>query len=198
MICTYPHLMEKEQKVEPSRFIYILLLRYPDNFSKIFRFFSRCYYNHVSIGISDTGGTFYSYVTKGFRIELPKQHPTFKRQEVPCRLYRVEISDEVYAVTKEVLANHQKQAHNFKYNNLGLLLCFARIVYPRKQRYFCSQFVCEILEQIRAVPLAKHSALYLPDDFMKMDGLDLCFSGLLSQLVNVSKSLPLSHIGGLI
>jgi hypothetical protein len=52
--------------------------------------------------------------------------------------------------------------------------------------------VCEILEQIRAVPLAKHSALYLPDDFMKMDGLDLCFSGHLSHIVGLSKPLTLA------
>lgn len=189
MLSIYPNSMEKEQGADPKRYIYILLVRYPDMYSKIFRLFSRCYYNHASIGVSETNGTFYSYVTKGFRKELPKKHPTFKRQEVPCKLYRVEVSEEIYAVTRATLDDHEKKARHFKYNSLGVLLCFLRIVFPRQKRYFCSQFVCEILEQIRAVPLAKHSSLYLPDDFMEMDGLDLCFSGFLSELVGLSRPI---------
>jgi len=188
MIYTYPYWTKQEQAAAHKRYIYLLLFRYPDVFSKLFRFFSRCYYSHVSIGISDSNGTFYSYVTKGFRKELPKQHPTFKQREVPCRLYRVEISNEIHAVTKAFLDNHEKQAHNFKYNNLGVLLCFIRIVYPRKRRYFCSQFVSDVLEQTKAVPLEKHSALYLPDDFMNMNSLNLCFTGNLSQLVSLSET----------
>ena len=190
MVCACPS--KTVQEAGSKRYIYILLLRYPDTFSKIFRFFSRCHFSHASIGISDSDGTFYSYITKGFRKELPKLHPTFKRQEVPCKLYRVEVSEEIYSVTKATLDEHEKRAHDFKYNNIGLLLCLMQVVFPRRKRYFCSQFVGEILEQIRAVPLVKHSSLYLPDDFMEMDGLDLCFSGFLSHLVGLSKPLALA------
>jgi Orthopoxvirus protein of unknown function (DUF830). len=178
-----------QQETDAKRYIYVLLLHYPDVFSKIFRFISRCRFSHASIGVSGSDGVFYSYVTKGFRIELPKQHPKFKQQEVPCRLYRIEVSDEIHRVTRDTLDDHAKQAHNYKYNNLGVALCLMRIVYPFGNRFFCSQFVSEILAQMRAVPLEKHCSLYLPDDFEKMEGLDLCFSGYLSQLVKQPKSM---------
>ena len=191
MICACPEIknIEAQQEAISKKYIYVLLLRYPDTFSKIFRFISRCRFNHASIGVSESDGVFYSYVTKGFRIELPKKHPLFKQQEVPCRLYRIEVSDEIHRVTRDTLEDHAKHAHNYKYNNLGLALCLMRIVYPFRNKFFCSQFVSEILEQMRAVPLEKHCSLYLPDDFGKIEGLDLCFSGHLSQLVKHPKSV---------
>ena len=185
----YKNIMEQEWDVDGKRYIYVLLMRYPDTSSKIFRFFTRTYYNHASIGVSNSDGIFYSYVTKGFRKEFPKEHPTFKRREVLCRLYRAEISDEIYNVTKATLESHERQTYKFKYNTFGVLLCFLRFVYTRKNRYFCSQFVSEILEQTRAVSVAKHSALYLPDDFTKQKGLELCFSGYLSHLVKQGKPI---------
>jgi inositol transport system substrate-binding protein len=70
------------------------------------------------------------------------------------------------------------------------MLCFLRIAYPLKDKYFCSQFVSEILEKVKAVPLKKHYSLYLPDDFMRMSELDLCFTGNLSQLMNPMRPAP--------
>ena len=172
---------------ETKRYINILLVRYPDICSILCRLLSGGYYNHASIGVSDSDGTFYSYVITGFRIEIPKKHPTFKRREIPCRLYRLEVSEEIYDVVKATLEDHTRQRHKHKYSYLGMFLCFMRIVYISQNRYFCSQFVSEVLDQVRAVPLSKHSALYLPDDFIKMKELDLCYTGYLSQLVQTER-----------
>ena len=86
MIYTYQdqYLNEHADQIwgeDSKRYIYVLLLRYPDTFSKIFRIFSRGHYNHASIGISNSDGVFYSYVTKGFRKEIPKKHPTLKKRK---------------------------------------------------------------------------------------------------------------------
>lgn len=107
-------------------------------------------------------------------------------------MYRVEISDEKYRNVKAALEEHIKHAHNCRFSYLGLILCYMRIKISLKNRYFCSQFVSEILETTDAVPLDKHSSLYLPDDFTRMKGLELCFSGSLSELVNPQTSLALS------
>ena len=167
----------------PSRYVIILLLSYPDNFSKLFRFISRSRYSHVSIGVSDSDWTFFSYVLKGFRTEKPHKHPTYKTREIPCQLYRIAVTDEQYAVAKAMLEEHSQHAQMHRFSYLGLLLCYMRINLQLKDRYFCSQFVSEILEKSRTLPLAKHSSLYLPDDFIDMDGLEFCYAGNLSQLV---------------
>ena len=177
-----------------KRYIYILLTCYPDTFSKLLRFFSRGQYNHASIGVSDSDGVFYSYVTTGFRKEMPKEHPQFKKHEVPCRLYRLPVSDEVYEMARTLLEGHAERADRFKYNTLGLIFCVLRMVYKRENRFFCSQFVSEVLQELGAIPLKKHSALYLPDDFTKMQGLDLSFAGYLSELVKPSRSTALFSV----
>ena len=177
-----------------ERYIYILLTRYPDTFSKLLRFFTRGQYNHASIGVSDSDGVFYSYVTTGFRKEMPTEHPLFKKHEVPCRLYRLPVSDEIYRMARTLLESHAKRADRYKYNTLGLLFCVRRIVIKQKDRFFCSQFVSEVLQELGVVPLAKHSALYLPDDFTKMPELDLSFVGYLSELVKPSQSKVLLSI----
>jgi len=169
---------------DPQRYIYVMLLKYPDRFSKTFRFFSRNKYSHASIGISDSDFTFYSYVLKGFRIEFPRKHPTFKTQEIPCELYRIEVTEEKYQVAKAVLEDHVKHSHNCRFSYLALLFCYMRIKLPLKDRYFCSVFVTEILDKVKAVPLKKHYTFYLPDDFLTMEGLEHVYSGHLSQLVN--------------
>jgi len=177
-------LNEKPKK----RYIYIMLLNYPDRFSKMFRFISRSKFSHASIGVSDSDWTFFSYVLKGFRREYPKKHPTYKKQEVLCKLYRVEVSEQKYQKTKKALEDHAAGAHDNKFSYLGFCLAVLHIAYPLKKQYICSQFVTEILEEVDAVPLKKHRSLYLPDDFIKMDELDLCYSGNLSQLYRPNSS----------
>ena len=195
MLCVSRNEMEKadiQMNLPDKHYLYVLLVRYPDTYSKLFRVFTRCKYTHASIGIGDTEGTFYSYVTKGFRKELPKKHPTFKKQEIPCRLYQLEVTKEIYDVAKLELQDHEKRAYNFKYNFLGVILCLMRLVWPRKNRYFCSQFVSEILTQTEAVSIPKHSALFLPDDFGEIEEFRLCFTGYLSKLVSRSNRVEIS------
>ena len=181
--CDNKNIGKPKWEDDGKQYIYILLVRYPDRISTISRFLTMCKYSHASIGVSDSGGTFYSYATNGFRKELPIKHPTFRAKEVLCKLYSIEVSDEICGVAKDILADHEQQSHKYKYNFFGVLLCLLRLVLPRKNRYFCSQFVSDMLKQMGVVPLAKHTALYLPDDFTKMKELHLRFSGYLSELV---------------
>ncbi|MDR2956659.1 MAG: hypothetical protein LBU61_00570 [Coriobacteriales bacterium] len=170
--------------VDQKQYVYVLLVRYPDRFSRFYRFLSQSKYSHASIGISDSDWTFFSFVLKGFRTELPRKHPTFKTKEIPCELYRVEVSTEKYIQAKAILEEHVKRSHHYKFSYLGLLFCYMRIKLHLKDRYFCSHFVSEVLDQIQAVPLTKQSSFYLPDDFMSMSGLELYYTGNLSRLVN--------------
>jgi len=187
---TYRHEIQTQRPVEQprrpvddKRYIYILLVRYPDRFSRLFSFLFRTRFTHASIGVGDKDFTFFSYVTKGFRRELPRQHPTFKKQDIPCRLYRLEITDEVYASTIAAIESHIGKSDLHKFSFVGTLLAHMRISYHSKKRYFCSQFVCEILQQAQAIRLNRQTNLYLPDDFIEMNELELVYAGFLSGLV---------------
>lgn len=163
--------------------INILLVRYPDKTSTLLRFFTRNTYTHASIGIDGADGKFYSLVTNGFRIEKPYAHQTFKGKDIPCKLYSIDVSPKVYGKIKRLIAEHLQVSKAYKYSYLGVLLCLLRIPIKRKNRYFCSQFVSEVLSC--AVNIKKSSALYLPDDFMKLGSLNPQFTGTLKELLSV-------------
>jgi inositol transport system substrate-binding protein len=53
---------------------------------------------------------------------------------------------------------------------LYLVLCLLHIPFKFQDKYFCSQFVAEILEQSGAVRLKKKNTLYLPHHLL--DGME--------------------------
>jgi len=165
------------------KYIDILLTSYPDKTSKLMQLAIGCCFTHASIGMGDSTEIFYSLVTKGFRLEEPYKHPTFKGKEVPCRLYRLKVSAGVYEKISQTLEYHVGQSKEYKYSYIGLLLCILHISFKRENRYFCSQFVSEVLECARAAKLEKDSALYLPDDFMQVKELTLYYNGTLRNLI---------------
>lgn len=164
----------------------ILLTRYPDNFSKLFRRITRNSYSHVSIGVDGPDGVFYSLVTKGFHTENPYKHQTFKGKQISCRLYNIDVPMHIYEKIKQTLEQHLERSGAYKYSYLGTFLCLMNIALKRENRYFCSQFVTEVLSCAKAVRLSKESSLYLPDDFMHMDELKLNFAGTVQELMTLA------------
>lgn len=164
------------------KYIDVLLTSYPDKTSKLMQLIG-CRFTHASIGMGDSTGIFYSLVTKGFRLEEPYKHPTFKGKEIPCRLYRLKVSSGIYEKISRTLEYHVEQSKEYKYSYIGLLLCFLHISFKRENRYFCSQFVSEVLDCAKAAKLEKDSALYLPDDFMQVNELILYYNGTLRNLI---------------
>jgi len=75
-----------------------------------------------------------------------------------------------------------ENADCYRYNVLGLILCRMNIAYDRKRRYFCSEFVSEVLEKSNAIELPKHPSLMRPADYTNIDGINCLFDGKLHEL----------------
>ena len=61
---------------------------------------------------------------------------------------------------------------DYRYSYIGVALCLLRLPFHWKNRYFCSQFVAELLSASGAVPLRKAPSLYLPNHFpAELDGM---------------------------
>lgn len=54
-----------------------------------------------------------------------------------------------------------------------MILCLLRVPHKFKNRYFCSQFVTEVLSQAGAIELKKKESLYLPGQLV--DGFECLF-----------------------
>ncbi len=157
--------------------IYVLLTRYPGNDAKFLSWYTRFPYTHASVGLEEDMDTFYTFVSKGFLVESITRYEKPGRPSFPCALYEIKVSEKTYNRVKETVLSYKENKANLKYSTLGLVMCFLGIPFKRKNHYFCTQFVAEVLHKCEAVKLKKKSTLYFANDISKLKELKLVFQG---------------------
>ncbi|MCL2111463.1 MAG: hypothetical protein FWH32_04300 [Clostridiales bacterium] len=168
---------ESASQTPESKKVYILLTKQTDPFSRIFGIMSGCRYFHASIGFEERG-TFFSFNTKrGFCIE----QPSIKRQFVPCMLYSLDVSDEIYDDIEERIRVFREREKPYTFSYFGMFLCIFRmplkIPFLFNDSYFCSMFVSELIVKSGATKLKVKPHRYLPRHFPHEPNLKLCFEG---------------------
>ena len=172
------------------RKVFILLTRLRNRGARPLGALTGCYYTRASIGLDEDMDTFYSFVDKGFIVEKITRYIKPERPAFQCKLYELEVSEQVYQRLKGHLASFVKRKPLFRYTKLGVFMCLLRIPFRRKDHYFCSQFVAEALDKSRAAQLKKDCSLYLPKDFLKLPGVRLHFHGNLRGMASHFGMLP--------
>lgn len=157
--------------------IYILLTKQSDPASRVWSFLAGSRYLHASIGFEERG-TFYSFNTKrGFCIE----QPSIKRQHVPCMLYSLNVTDEVYRDIEERIGVFRDGTKKYAFSHVGMFFAIFRmplrlpIIYHNS--YFCTMFVSELIVKSGAAKLKYKPYRYLPRHFSHEPSLELCFEG---------------------
>lgn len=179
--------------MESTRKIYVLLTRFPGRSSMIIGMLTRFYYTHASIGLEEDMDTFYSFLGKGFVVEKVSRYVRPGRAPFPCQLYEMEVPEQVYQTIKRLLALFQENKTTMRYAKIGVALSLMRIPYKRRNEYFCSQFVAELLDHCQAIQLQKNSALFHPGDFRRMPGMHLHFQGNLRDMMTHFSLAPYVH-----
>jgi hypothetical protein len=155
--------------------ISILLTKYSSNFSKAFGLVSGYRYTHASIGLDGVNKRFFSFNSKkGFSIELPER----KKKDEPCIMYRLTVTQEAYQDILERIHFFEGNPERYRYNYIGVALCLLRIPFKFRNRYFCSQFVSELLSLSGAASLRKRPEVYLPGFFRQEAGFEVFIKGL--------------------
>ncbi|MBQ7740074.1 MAG: hypothetical protein IJT65_02400 [Eubacterium sp.] len=148
-----------------SNKVTILLSKYCDPFSNFIAAASGKY-THVSISVDPEENEFYSFNLKGFIKEY--WHGKKSKYLLPHRKYiRINVSDEIFEKLKDEINKFEKRKSELSYTAFGTILCIMKIPHRFKKRYFCSQFVAEVLEKSGALKLTKKATLYLPMHFLK-------------------------------
>lgn len=168
----------------PKRKLYVLLTQFPGLDAKAMRYYTRFPYTHASVGLEEDLNTFYSFVNKGFIVEDISRYNKPGRDPFPCALYELDVPQPIYDAVKRMLQNFIKDRSNLRYDTLGLFLSLVKIPNRRQGRYFCSQFVAEVLHRSKAATLKKNTALYLPKDLHRLQDLKMIFQG---DLLRMSK-----------
>ena len=136
----------------------VLFTRYHSTFANLIYLFSGRGFTHASIALDEEHQYFYSFNGKGFRREYPRKHKRISSNSVSLRL---ELPQEGFNKIKEKIDELEKGG--FGYSMLGVIFCLLRIPHKRRRKYFCSQFVAEMLQLSGAVKLKKHSSVYTPN-----------------------------------
>ena len=157
-----------------KKVITILFSRYHTFMANFLHIVSGRGYTHASIALDEDDEYFYSFNSKGFRKEYPKKH---KNRNAKCVGFRLEISKEAYERIKATIEKFEAKKDKLYYSNMGIFCCFFQIPYKKQDRYFCSQFVAEVLHRCEVLKLKKKSSLYFPKDFLKHKELKLVFQG---------------------
>jgi len=167
-----------------TRKIAILLIRYPGTMANFMGILTGFPYTHTTIGLEEDPNTFYSFVYKGFIIEKITRYLKPERPPFPCALYEVNVTECAYQQIKELLRDYEKRKATLCYTRTSLVLSLFHIPYKRKNFYFCSHFVAEVLQRSNAVVLKKNSVLCQPKDFHNLKEAHRIFEGDLQGMVD--------------
>ena len=177
------------------RSIYVLLTHTGTYISKTIRVFTKAKYTHASISFEDGLQPLYSFSRKYVYLVLPGElhnEPLetgfFKRHSnIPCAVYEVKVSEEVYQKAKAVVNDMLTDDVNYKFSVLGLLPCGLQIPHNRRRHYFCSEFVSKVLDESGALELPKEKSLMRPNDYTSVPNLNCIYEGKLNELIAQNK-----------
>ena len=164
--------------------IFILLIRYPDTMADFMVRYTGFGYTHATIGLEEDLNSFYSFMKKGFIEEKVTRYLKPGREPFPCALYEIEVSRKAYRRVKKLLNAYTARKKFLRYTHISLVFCFLGIPCKLQDRYFCSEFVAEVLQRANVVNLPKHCALCLPKDFHNLKETRMVFSGNIQTMVD--------------
>ena len=170
--------------------LYIFLTRSGTLLSNLVYSLTGAQYTHVSLAFDEDLSTLYSSTRKNGYTMFPagpsreylNRGVFLMRENIPCALYALEVTDEAYTRAKRRTQHMMHHGELYRFNSLGLLLCWMHIRWQRRRHYFCSQFVSEVLEKSGAMELPKDSTLMHPNDYAQLPQLKCLYEGCLADL----------------
>ena len=170
--------------------LYIFLTRSGTLLSNLVYRLTGAQYTHISLAFDEDLSTLYSSTRKNGYTMFPagpsreylNRGVFLMRENIPCALYALEVTDEAYIRAKRRTQHMMHHGELYRFNSLGLLLCWMHIRWQRRRHYFCSQFVSEVLEKSVAMELPKDSTLMHPNDYAQLPQLKCLYEGCLADL----------------
>ena len=165
--------------------IYIILTNTGTVISRIVKIYTRKKYGHVSIALDKKLKNMYSFgrlkatnpFIGGF-VHESKNHGTFYRfKDTTATIYSLKIEDEKYNKLKEEIEFFKKTRREYSFNTIGLFAVAAHLKIKRKNKYYCAEFVQELLS--RANVHNEFPNIIKPEDFLKIPGLKKEYEGYL-------------------
>lgn len=168
--------------------VYIVVSQTGTILSRILKQITRKDYNHASISLYDDLHIMYSFGRKnpynpfygGFVAESTS-FGTFKRfSNTKVVVLRVLLTQNEYEDLSRMLSYMESHSKKYKYNYLGLCLAAFKICFTVRDRYYCSEFVRDILVKYNVDGADKLDRIVHPMSFLKIPQSETVFRGKLT------------------
>lgn len=155
-----------------DRYIYIVLSHTGSAFASAIKRFSDAKYTHASIASDEEFYELYSFgriwprnpFIGGF-VKEDVERGTFSRfKNTEIKVYRIPVTEKQYERYNELLDRFKESPKDYKYNLLGVLALKFGKELCRDNRYFCSHFVAEMLEESGIIRFDKKTHWITPMD----------------------------------
>ncbi len=177
---------------EKTKQLYIVVSQTGTLLSRILKFITHKQYNHASLSLASDLSTMYSFgrlhpynpFFGGFVTESPN-HGTFKRfKNTDVIVLALPISEEQYGTVVNMLRSMKEQHKKYHYNYLGLCLAYFHIHMRYKNRFYCSEFVKEVLERNNVDGYDTLGAIVHPMNFLNIPAAETVYIGKLKNYQN--------------
>jgi len=184
--------------------IYLVLTATGTLFSRCIGLYTKARYNHVSLCLDSDINEFYSFGRKirwfpligGFVVEHTDSGLYKAFGNTTCDIYKLDICEEKYEGLKLLVDAFISNKQKYGYNILGLIGVMLNMPLKRKNKYFCTQFVADMLQQCNIHDFGKDPSLVTPHDFYYIKELVPVYEGRLCDLGRVVR-LRASEAAGL-
>lgn len=176
--------------MKDNHIIYIMLSHSGSMFSRAIKVCSKDTYTHVSIAFDENLNELYSFgrikpynpMIGGF-VKEDIVNGTYGRfPQTKCAIYKLEIDDIQYKRLKRELNKFKRDKKRYGYNLIGVMSAAFNKPLRRRHKYFCSQFVSEILQNSGVKLIDKDPCLTSPMDFIRSEKLECIYEGELKAL----------------
>lgn len=123
----------------------------------------------------------------GFVIENAFRHVFGRFDNVPCLILEKEITDEQYDDLQKSINEFIVNKDSLSYDLISLALANTNYSWVSDTKYFCSQFVTKLLNDIDIETPKKPEHMH-PMDFTKINGAKIVFEGDLKNFCNIQKN----------
>ncbi len=179
--------------------IYVVISRTGTLLSRVIGMISGGVYNHASLSLDESLSVMYSFgrlnaynpVVGG----LVKESPffgTFKRfHGTEVIVYRVPVTRQQKEALETCLHEMYAERRRYGYNFLGLLAAAFGIYWQRENRYYCSEFVRDVLGWYSVLDAKRYYGIIKPEDFAAIPGAEPVYRGNLRKYaIGYQRMLP--------
>lgn len=170
---------------EKTKYIYVVITQTGTILSKILKLVTGAEYNHSSISFDPTLKTMYSFGRLrpynpffGGYVQESIYKGTFKRfSGTDAMVLAIPVEEEKWKETRKYLTEMYKEKKRYKYNYLGLFLAGVHINHTSDNRYYCSEFVKDVLVRFEIVDKNSFEPIVKPMDFVELSNAKNIYQG---------------------